>query len=302
MRVLAAVINPADLNIIEGRYAFQPNLPCIPGNEGVAVVEEVGYAVTNLVVGDRVLLPPGFGSWREGGVWAARDLVKVPETISIEQAAMLRVNPGTALRLLRDFGSLKQGSWVLQNAANSAVGRAVIQLARHFGFRTVNLVRRTDIVDELYASGADVVLPDSDEGLARLPQYTNREPIHLALNAVGGESALRLANTLAPGGTIVTYGAMAKQPLRIPNGLLIFQDLQWRGFWLTRWSQQASPEQKAAMAQQLVELAQIGVIHSTSECTYPLVSAAEALRHAMQSGRRGKILLSPDAPPPSVTA
>ena len=290
VRVLVAPINPADLNTIEGTYPIRPALPGVPGVEGVAVVESVGAEVEQVRIGDRVLLPHGFGAWRKAGVAKAGSLRVVPSDIAVEQAAMLKNNPATALRMLRDFEPLAPGDWVLQNAANSAVGRAVIQIAHASGLRTVNVVRRPELVAELKALGADAVLVDGEDLGGEISASTADATLRLALNAVGGESALRLANALAPGGTVVTYGAMSRKPLRIPNGLLIFQDLRWRGFWVSQWYRQASPEACETMFAELFALAQRGVIHAPVERIYPLEEASAALAHAAQSGRAGKIL------------
>ena len=290
LRLLAAPINPADLNTIEGKYPIVPPLPGVPGVEGVAVVEAVGAAVEKVAVGDRVLLPHGYGSWRECGVARAENLSVVPPGIAAQQAAMLKINPATALRMLRDFTELKPGDWVLQNAANSAVGRAVIALAHAAGWRTVNVVRRAELIGELRALGADAVLVEGEDLPAQIAASTDGAELRLALNAVGGDSALHLAKALASGGTVVTYGAMSRQPLRIPNGLLIFQDLRWRGFWISQWYRTAPAEAVAAMFAELFTLAQSGVLHAPVERIYPLAEAAAALAHAAQSGRSGKIL------------
>ena len=295
LRLLAAPINPADLNTIEGKYPLVPPLPGVPGVEGVAVVEAVGAAVEKVSVGDRVLLPHGYGSWRECGVARAENLSVVPPGIAPEQAAMLKINPATALRMLRDFTELKPGDWVLQNAANSAVGRAVIALAHAAGWRTVNVVRRAEVIAELHAIGADVVLVEGEDLPAQIAAATNGAAIRLALNAVGGDSADRLAKALAPGGTIVTFGAMSRQPLRIPNGLLIFKDLRWRGFWISQWYRDATPTARDAMFAELFDLMQRGVLHAPVERVYPLAEATAALAHAAQAGRAGKILFGGDA-------
>ena len=293
--LLAAPVNPADLNVIEGKYPVRPALPGVAGIEGAGVVTAIGSAVTKLAVGDRVLLPPGYGSWREAGVAKAATLCVVPADIAPEQAAMLRINPATALRMLRDFVELKTGDWVLLNAANSAVGRAVIQIAHATGLRTVGVVRRAELVAELQAIGADAVLVDGEGLAAQISAATGGAPLHLALNAVGGDSALRLAQALAPGGTIVTYGAMSRQPLRIPNGLLIFQDLRWRGFWISQWYREAAAEACSAMFAELFGLAQRGLLHAPVERVYPLSEASAALTHAAQAQRSGKILFGGEA-------
>lgn len=284
VRLLAAPINPADLNVIEGKYPIRPALPGVPGVEGLGVVEEVGTEVKNVKAGDRVLLPHGYGTWREAGVAKAGELCVVPDDIPVEQAAMAKINPTTALRMLRDFVNLQPGDWVAQNAANSGVGRATIQIAHALGLRTVNLVRRVELIEDLQAQGADIVCLEGAES----PAWPT--PIRLALNAVGGESALRLANALAPGGTLVTYGAMARQPLRIPNGLLIFQDLCWRGFWISQWYRATPPEAHRAMFAELFDLMRRGILHTPVERIYPLEEVTAALAHAARGGRSGKIL------------
>ena len=284
VRLLAAPINPADLNVIEGKYPIRPTLPGTPGVEGVGVVEAIGADVPGVKVGDRVLLPHGYGTWREAGVVDARELCVVPGDLPVEQLAMLKINPATALRMLRDFADLQPGDWIAQNAANSGVGRSVIQIAHALGLRTVNLVRRAELIPDLQAQGADLVCVEGADS----PAWPT--PIRLALNAVGGESALRLANALAPSGTLVTHGAMARQPLRIPNGLLIFQDLRWRGFWISQWYRATPPEAHRAMFAELCDLLRRGILHTPVERIYPLAEAPSALVHAARSGRSGKIL------------
>lgn len=288
----AAPINPVDLNVIEGKYPVRPPLPAVAGSEGAGVIKSVGEGVRGeLAPGVPVLLPANAGSWRETAVLPAEKLIPLPADIPIEQAAMLRINPPTAWRMLHDFLALTPGCWVAQNAANSGVGRAVIQLARRLGLRTVNVVRRPELIEELRREGGDAVLVDGDDLPKQIADATGGAPVYLALNAVGGESALRLANALAPDGVIVTYGAMARQPLRIPNGLLIFKNLSWRGFWITKWYQGAPPEEIDAMFAQLFPLVQSGALVSPIECVYGIDEALDAVKHAQGSRRSGKILL-----------
>lgn len=286
VRVLAAPIHPADLNAIEGKYPGEPTL----GREGVGEVESLGPDTPGPAPGTRVLLPSGISTWCEACVCPVDQLVSVPGTLSIEQAAVVRINPASALRMLRDFVPLQNGDWVLQNAANSAVGRAVIQLSRAIGFRTVNLVRRPELTEPLLAGGADAVLLDDDAAVDRIREIA--PDARLALNAVGGESALRLANGLSEGGTLVTYGAMGRQPLRLPNGLLIFKDIKAVGFWVTRWTQRVSAEENSSMLTELLSFADRGVLRTEIEKTYPLSEVEAALEHARQPRRFGKVLFA----------
>ena len=292
VKMTAAPINPADLNAIEGKYPVRPALPATPGMEGAGVVAEVGSAVRNLAIGTLVILPHGLGTWREACVVAAEKLVTVPMEIEPIQAAMLKVNPITAWRMLHDFVSLQRGDWVIQNAANSAAGRAAIQIAHECGYRTVNVVRRAELIEELRAEGGDVVLVDGENLRDEVAAATARAPIRLALNAVGGENALRVAKTLASDSTMVTYGAMSLQPLCIPNGMFIFKNLRFTGFWVNKWYEAATPQQRAETFGPLFEMAQRGLLHAKVEKTYPLAEAKAALAHASQNKRDGKILFA----------
>jgi mitochondrial enoyl-[acyl-carrier protein] reductase / trans-2-enoyl-CoA reductase len=280
VRVLLAPINPADINVLEGKYPVRPELPGVPGVEGVGVVEDSAHYFEK---GTRVLLPHCFGSWRAAGNASAAELVVVPDDIPLEQASMLRINPATALCMLRDFLYLCPNDWVLQNAANSAVGRCVIRMCRHFGWRTFNIVRREELIAELLGEGADAVIVEGGE----IPKNHAR----LALNAVGGDSATRLSQGLSEGGAVVTYGAMGRQPLKIPNGPLIFSDIAWRGFWVTRWYRDALPSVRDALFAELFELVRAGVVATPVEKVYPLGEISDALKHAQQPMRSGKVLL-----------
>ena len=290
VQMRAAPLNPADVNAIEGKYPVRAALPATPGMEGAGAVVELGANVRDVAVGDQVILPHNFGTWREACAVKAEKLVVAPQEIEPVQAAMLKVNPITAWRMLHDFVSLGRGDWFIQNAANSAAGRCAIQIGRELGYRSINVVRRPELIDELRAEGADVVLLDGEELREQVAEATERAPIRLALNAVGGESAMRMAKTLAPRATVVTYGAMSLQPLTIPNGMLIFKELRFTGFWVNKWYDGATPEQRRETFAPLFEMVKRGLLRTKVEKTYSLGEANEAIRHAMQNKRSGKIV------------
>ena len=294
VRMAAAPINPADLNSIEGKYPIRAALPATPGMEGAGVVVESGSDVGDLKVGTLVILPHGLGTWREVCVVAAEKVVGVPQGIDPLQAAMLKVNPITAWRMVHDFIALQRGEWLIQNAANSAAGRCVIQIARELGYKTVNIVRRPELVNELRNEGADVVVVDGDDVKDEVVAATGRAPIRLALNAVGGDAAIRMAKTLASDGTIVTYGAMSLKPMCIPNGMLIFKNLRFTGFWVNKWYDAATATQRAETFRPIFGMAQRGLLRTEVEKTYRLIDARAAIEHASQSKRTGKILFKFD--------
>jgi len=286
----AAPINPADLNAIEGKYPGKREVPTVPGFEGSGIVSELGQNVSKLTIGSLVLLPHDIGTWREACAVKAEQLVIVPPEVDPVQAAMLKINPLTAWRLLHGYVELTASDWVIQNAANSAAGRAVIQIAHALGYKTVNVIRREELIEELRTEGGDVVLMDDENLRDEVKKATGGAPIRLGLNAVGGESALRLMNCLAASGTLVTFGAMSLQPLKIPNGLLIFKDLRFRGIWINKWYDNATPAERMAAFNPIFEMAGRGLLQTKVEKTHSLSEIKAAVEHAARARRCGKII------------
>jgi mitochondrial enoyl-[acyl-carrier protein] reductase / trans-2-enoyl-CoA reductase len=291
VKILAAPINPADLNLIEGSYGVKATLPATAGGEGCGVVE-ISQS-SDFVAGDLVMFLNRTATWASYVTVCGEGLLKLPQEIDPLQAAMLKVNPATAWQLLRNGGELKNGDFIVQNAGNSAVGRCVIQLARDLGVRTISFVRRTEVFEELRALGADHVLLDDDTGLAAARDILGGATAALAFNAVGGDSALRLMKLLRQGGSHITYGAMGRKPVTIPNGLLIFRDLQIRGLWVTRWIESASTAEVREVYTNLAARVTAGTLVQAVDSTYPLESFQLALTRLDAPDRSGKVLFIP---------
>ncbi len=291
VRILAAPINPADLNILEGTYGVRPALPATPGIEGCGVVEI--SSSTDFDEGDRVIFLRRSSTWASHASVPGETLYKLPSGIDPIQAAMLKVNPATAWRLLHGSGSLEKGAWIVQNVGNSAVGRCVIQLARDLGFRTISFVRRPNVIHELRALGADHVFLDDDVGLAAAKDVLGGANAALAFNAVGGDSALRLMKLLRESGSHVTYGAMGRKPVTIPNGLLIFRDIQVRGLWVSRWIEHAPVDEVHAVYAGLAARVAAGKLVQPVDSTYPLEEFQAALARLEAPDRAGKVLFVP---------
>ncbi|XP_045874173.1 enoyl-[acyl-carrier-protein] reductase, mitochondrial isoform X3 [Meles meles] len=240
VKMLAAPINPSDINMIQGNYGLLPKLPAVGGNEGVGQVVAVGGSVTGVKPGDWVI----------------------------------PANAGL-------------GDCVIQNASNSGVGQAVIQIAAALGLRTINVVRdRPDfqkLTDRLKSLGAEHVLTEEE---LRKPEMKNffkdMPPPRLALNCVGGKSSTELLRHLAPGGTMVTYGGMAKQPVIASVSQLIFKDLKLRGFWLSQWKKDHSPAQFKELILTLCGLISQGQLTAPACSEVPLQDYQRALEASMQ--------------------
>ena len=127
----------------------------------MAQVVKTGSGVKNLSVGNTVVSSVPFGTWGEMVVTNADHVNKVEDPST---ALALGPTSCTALRILSDFGSLKEGDWIVQNAANGAVGQAVIQIAKARGLKTINVIRgaaENGAIDSLKSLGGDIVVPES---------------------------------------------------------------------------------------------------------------------------------------------
>src|ERR1700738_5045435 len=242
----ASPINMSDLLMISGRYGHRPKMPSVMGTEGGGRVVAVGDGVKHLKPGDRTLVPYPAPAWAERIKVDAGRLRPLPGG-DVQQLAMLGINPPTAYLILTDFVTLAPGSWVIQNGANSSVGRALIPIAKSLGLKTVNVVRRDDVVAEIKAIGGDVVLVDGPDLAKRVAAETGKAPIALAVDGVADTSTANLLGCLTDKGVHVFYSAISGKPLVASPQPLIFRDVSIRGLWLANWFNSAAADQIPGM-------------------------------------------------------
>ncbi|CRL07316.1 CLUMA_CG020295, isoform A [Clunio marinus] len=278
VKVLLAPINPADINTIQGRYPVKPELPAIPGNECVAEILSVGSSVKNIKVGDLVVpFKTGLGAWRTHAIYDEDDIFKVPEGVPLPEAAQITVNPCTAFRMIKDFADLKPGDTVIQNGANSSCGQNVIQICKALDLNCVGVVRDRPEINQLVAYlkslGASEILTEEQCRSTQLFKSKQFRRPKLALNCVGGKNALEMVKHMDHGGIMVTYGGMSREPVLASTSSLIFKDMQFRGFWMTRWKEQTGRSEEAK--KMLEELFQMIISGKLKAPDHKLVSFEE---------------------------
>jgi NADPH:quinone reductase-like Zn-dependent oxidoreductase len=285
IRVEFSPMNPNDLLLARGIYPVHPELPAVIGNEGVGRVIAVGPDVTKVDVGNRVLVPQSVFAWAERVIAPAQHLIKLSEKADVLQLSMLRINPPTAALLLSEYVPLSTGEWIVQNAANSGVGRAVIAFSRKRGIRTVNLVRRPELIDELIAAGGDLVLLDTPDAPETIKEKTANAPIRLALDGVSGPATALLGKVLSSDGTLVSYAAMSGAPMSLNPYDVLFKNITVRGFLLKNFDFGSSVRPAIDQAAELIAL---GCFRVPVAATYPLSAIGDAVAHTL---RGGKVLL-----------
>ncbi|NNE84962.1 MAG: zinc-dependent alcohol dehydrogenase family protein [Alphaproteobacteria bacterium] len=294
--VEAASINPSHLLTLSGGYGVQPELPAVPGAEGIGKIVEVGSEVSNVKPGDRVMIPPYTGTWRQQAVVPAeRITVTFPAEGDPKQMAMIMANPPTAWLLLKTVVDLEPGDWVIQNAANSAVGQYTMQLAKIYGLKTVNVVRRDGLDAIISGAGGDICAVDGPDLGERIKAATGGADIKLAIDAVAGEATQHLADCLADNAVIANYGLLSGDPCHLSPNDIIFRNISLKGVWLTKWLQgrDSTPESRATVYEELRGYIIEGRMRAEIEATYPLEQIKEAVAHAMRP-REGKVIILPN--------
>lgn len=297
IRLEASPCHIADLKHIHGRPWFdQYRPPHVPGYEGVGRISALGAGVTQWREGDRVFLPVRFGAWQEESLAEAAGLWRAPEGMDAAQLALVPINFSTAWLMLREIVRLEPGDWVLQNAANSNVGYYLIRLCRRWGLRSVNVVRRAELLPGLAAIGGDLNLVDGDDLHERVHAGLGAGRLRLAIDAIAGDAPTRLGRCFgAEGGTIASYGLLSGEPCRIPQEMLMLGAVTLTGFFAARTLRQIGPQSVEAMRADILRLLAEDPPRAPIAGIYRFADVHAAVAHEARTGaaRAGKIVLVP---------
>jgi NADPH:quinone reductase-like Zn-dependent oxidoreductase len=316
VRMSTAPVNPSDFNYIDGIYersfarmiwnrgAERPTdrpgsdvfarPPYSLGVEGVGVVEQAGGGLlAKRLVGKRVAVvsgPPN-GTWQEQTLIDARRAFPVPRSLSDAQACSFFVNPLTALVLVRHVLQVPRGAVLLQTAAGSALSQMVRNLARADGFRVVDVVRSRAGADRLKQGGSKYVVALEDQDLLDAVHRIAPAGVDYVLDCVGGATGSEVLRTLTPGGRMVCYGTLSREPISLPPRDILMPMTSIEGFYLAAYLADRSLFQRLGLVRKTAKLIESGVLATSVEQTYRLDDLHEALEHARRPGRTGKVLL-----------
>ena len=293
IRTLLAAIHNHDLWTVRGSYGHKPTLPAVGGTEAVGVVDAVGEGVDPGLIGRRVNSASGTGTWAQYFLAPAAGLVPLPDAVSDEAAAQLVAMPLSALSLLEEL-KVQAGDWIVQNAANGAVGKTLAMLTQARGVHTVNLVRRDAGVTELGDLGIGNVVSTAQPGWKDQVRalYGENAP-RAAVDSIGGDASGDLAELLGKDGLLVSFGTMSGGPMHIPSGDVIFKHLTVKGFWGSRIIAEMSAEERGRLIRELVGLVAGGELRLPVEATYALSDIRQAVQASLTPGKSGKVLLRP---------
>ena len=294
VRMIASPINPSDLLTIQGRYGVLPKLPSIPGYEGVGMVDKAGPGlIGRYLVGRRVaVLNSAGGNWGEYVNVPAIRAIPVSADLPDAQVASFFVNPATVLAMARYVLKVPKGAWLLQSAAGSTLGRMMIKLGKHDGFKTLNVVRRRDAMEELKELGADAVICSADGPIdEQVRAIAGGGGVSHAIDPVGGDTGTGVFDSLADGGRMLVYGTLEEAPIRVDPRKMIAGKRVVEGFYLGHWAADRSKVKMLLLFREIAALIRSGVLATDLGREYPMDAIVDAVRDAETVGRRGKVLL-----------
>ena len=278
LRQTAVGLNYIDVYFRTGLYAA-PTMPFIPGLEGAGVVEAVGPEVTSLAVGDRVAYASApIGAYAEARVMPADRLVKIPDSISDEQAAAMMLQGMTTQYLVRRTYKIQAGDTILVHAAAGGVGLMLCQWAKHLGATVIGTVGSEEKAALARANGCDYpVIYTREDFQARVLEITNGQKVPVVYDSVGVDTFAKSLDCLAPLGMMVLFGQASGPVPPFELGTLAAKG----SLFITRptlFSYTAKREDLVTTAQELFEVVSKGVVKIAVNQTYPLAEAAQAQR------------------------
>ena len=290
VRMMLSPIHNHDLMIVTGHYGYKPSLPHVPGTEALGVVDKLGEGVSALKVGQRVT-GGASAAWAEYYLASAQSLVPLPDGIDDGTACQLVAMPMSAVRLLADL-EVKPGDWIVQNAANGAVGKMLARFAAERGINVLNIVRREEAVTELVAEGiGNAVSSEHQDWQDRARALTQGAPVIRAIDSIGGRASDELMDLVAEGGRLVSFGALSGRPLQVTAENLLFKGATISAFWGAKPERKMTPAELGAARADLVRRAADGKLVLPVAEVFPLERAAEAAEASNSRGRQGKIAL-----------
>ena len=294
VKMIMSPIHNHDLWTIRGEYGYKPDLPtAVGGSEAVGMITDVGAGVDEALIGQRIAVASVHGTWAEYFVAPANGVMPLPAAISDTLGAQLVAMPFSAISLLETL-NVSEGDWIVQTAANGAVGKIMAVLAKARGLNLLNLVRRPEAIAELQAMGMEHVLSTSDVGWKEQAQAIIGDAgARAAIDSVGGTVATDLTELLGDEGQLVIFGTATGTPVALNSGLMIFKHLTVKGFWASKVGPEMDPETRTRLMTELVGLALSGDLIMGDGGVYPLEEVTPAMIAAVTPGRFGKVMLRP---------
>ncbi|HEY5891313.1 MAG TPA: NADPH:quinone oxidoreductase family protein [Acidimicrobiia bacterium] len=292
VEVKAAAVNFADSLLVAGLYQMKPDLPFSPGSEVAGIVLDTG-TVAGLAIGDRVCGFSGVGGMAEKALIPGPATVKVPDTVSFEEAASIPVAYGTSYHALVDRGLLQAGETLLVLGAAGGVGLAAVQIGKALRARVIAAVSSEEKAGVAIHSGADAVIRYDLVSLRDgINEATNGEGVDVVYDPVGGDATEAALRSTRWNGRLLVVGFAAGDIPSIPLNLTLVKGNSLVGVFWGRHFMEA-PDEEAANFKQIMAWVADGTLKPSVQKTYPLDEGAAAIRWVAERNAIGRVVVQP---------
>ncbi|HEU5208051.1 MAG TPA: NAD(P)H-quinone oxidoreductase [Longimicrobiales bacterium] len=294
VRVHATALNRADLMQRRGRYpAPEGALQHVPGLEYAGVVEAVGGDVEGWSAGERVMGLVGGGGYAEYVTVPASHALRVPASLSLEQAAAIPEAYLTAHDALFTQGRATAPEWVLVHAVASGVGVAALQLGNAFGLRVVGTSRSAWKLERVRALGLEHAVDASRGDVADMVRAaTHGAGVDVVIDLVGGEYLRANVALARPRGRIVIVGLVAGREAVLDMGAVLSKRLHVVGTAMRSRSMEEKAEVTRLFASRALELFDRGLLSPVVDEVFPVSRVREAHERMETNANVGKIVLA----------
>ena len=290
--VKAAGVGFVDALIAQGKYQVKPPLPFSPGGEYAGVIDALGEGVQGLAVGDRVIAGGFSGAFADYAIAHAAGVLKIPDSMSFEQAAMFRTNYATALHALRDRGEAKAGQTLLVLGAGGGTGVAAIQVAKILGLRVIAAAATDEKRAAARAAGADETVDyTAADWRDALKALTGDKGVDLVFDPVGGAVMEAAFRSLAWKGRHLVVGFAAGQIPALPINLALLKGASLVGVDLARFANMHEPALAQANVRELLGWFAEGKLKLAPGSVLPFAQFREALSAVADRKAVGKVVL-----------
>ncbi len=306
-----AALNHLDLFVIKGWPGLNLKMPHVLGADGSGIVKEIGSEVSTLRIGDKVIINPGiscgkcemclsgkqvlckefsikgeheWGTFSEFFKMSEINVLKIPNSFSLDKAAAAPLTFLTAFRMLTTLANTKPGDFVFIHGAGGGVSSAAVQIAKFYGAKVIATTSTPEKIEKTKKLGADYVINYKE--IKDFTQYvykeiTNRRGIDIVIDNVGNATFNKSIRLLRPGGRIITCGATSGSQIELNLANIFWKHLEIKG---TTMSNQGE-------FRRVMKLVFEGKLSPIIDKIYPLDKVKEAESYLNEGKQFGKILL-----------
>jgi len=292
LRVTAAGVNFVDALLVQGMYQIKPPLPFVAGGESVGVVTELGAGVTDVQLGDRVLVTSGVGGFATEMVTPAARALPVPAALTDGQAATFMQSYMTAYFSLVHRARMEPGQILLVLGAGGGVGLAAVDVGRAIGVQVIAAASSVAKRDMALSRGATSVIDSSTEDVKARAREISGDGVDAVYDPVGGAVGESCLRALRDDGQFLVIGFASGGIPKLPANQVLLRNRRVTGVDWGGWAGK-DPAANSELLRQVLTMIAGGQLHPVEPVSYPFEDAGQALADQQNRKVVGKAVLVP---------